>query len=111
MERLKTMISGLASSITILGIIIILAINSHTTRPAFQAAPCNDLVRCERIQKPIDHPDMDKIPTLAPPRKNSQSKPDNALHSPLPEQTVYVKVTIDHADIEVGWAPGEIRDR
>jgi hypothetical protein len=111
MEHVRTLISCFVGVIVITGSITIFAISPYHDNPAFEAESCDDLAQCTTMPQPVNHPDVDKTPTLAPPRTDGQSTADNALHTPSFGQTVYVQVKTDHADIEVGWAPSEFRGR
>lgn len=110
MEHLRTAVACLVSTVAIMGLIAILLISSYTIHPLYRSDLCSDIVQSDcRLHLP--RADADKIPTLAPPRLHTPSTAEDTLHMPPVGQTVYVHVKTDRADIEVGWASGELIGR
>jgi hypothetical protein len=112
MARLRRAIASLICIAAILGLMALLMI-SGTRNPAYHTELCSDYVRCDIGRQHSTNPDTSKMPTLAPPRLKALSTTENSnsLHVPYPGQTVYVQVKTDRADIEVGWAPGDLLGR
>jgi hypothetical protein len=112
MEHLRSAVAGIVGVVAIFSLMAILVVSSKTQNQPCGTGLCSDVVQRNLELPHAPRPDAGKIPTLAPPRiDDTLSTADNSLQTPLFGQSVYVQVKTDRADIEVGWASGELLGR
>ena len=110
MAQFRTAFTCLFGVGSILGLMGLLAFGAFSVQPDYQAALCSEPIRCEIAPLLTAQEDVDKAPTLAPPRTQEPSIAESTS-GVISGQPVYVQVTADHSGIEVGWAPGEMMGR